>query len=113
MTSSSLNASCLTDRIIPSISDSGPVTGGPLGRAVKNGRFWETYGADEYLQGEASFLSVKASQEKGVVACSKHYILNEQETLRGVYVEIPILPPEVTNAVPPVSSNVDDRTFRE
>ena len=35
------------------------------------------FGSDEYLNAEASYLSVKHAQEKGVVTCAKHYIAYE------------------------------------
>ncbi|KAJ6525595.1 glycoside hydrolase superfamily [Mycena capillaripes] len=52
----------------------GPVTGGPLGRSPYMGRNWEGI----YLNGVASYLSVKHGQEQGVITCAKHYIAYEQ-----------------------------------
>ncbi|KAF8328932.1 beta-glucosidase [Cantharellus anzutake] len=65
-------------------------------RSPRAGRNWETFGADPYLTGEASFETVKGLQANGLQACVKHYINNEQETNR-------------TSS----SSNVDDRTTHE
>lgn len=73
-----------------------PVTGGPLGRAPRNGRNWEGkflsetilcqsvalselflvatptgWYADPYATGEASYWSVKGLQDAGVQATSK------------------------------------------
>ncbi|KAK4232009.1 family 3 putative glycoside hydrolase [Podospora fimiseda] len=49
----------------------GPASG-PLGRSPKGGRNWEGFGSDPYLAGE-----------RGVIAIAKHFVLNEQEHLRG------------------------------
>ncbi|KAJ7905655.1 putative beta-glucosidase [Mycena olivaceomarginata] len=85
----------------------GPVTGGPLGRSPYMGRNWE----GRYLNGVASYLSVKHSQEQGVLTCAKHYIAYEQETFRNPYgLPDPSFPPFVQS---PVSSNFDDRTAHE
>lgn len=51
-------------------------------------------GADPYLQGEVAYHTVKGIQSKGVQACAKHYICNEQEHFRQSS-----------------SSNVDDATL--
>ncbi|KAF8328931.1 glycoside hydrolase family 3 protein [Cantharellus anzutake] len=65
-------------------------------RSPRAGRNWETFGADPYLSGEASFETVTGLQANGLQACVKHYINNEQETNRSSS-----------------SSNVDDRTTHE
>jgi beta-glucosidase len=83
----------------------GPVVG-PLGRSPFGGRNWEGFSPDAYLSGVLVEESVKGIQEQGVQACTKHFILNEQESQRnpsyvdGVRVEA-------------VSSNVDDKTMHE
>lgn len=79
----------------------GPVTGGPLGRSPLGGRNWEGFGSDEYLSGQASYASVRASQETGIVACSKHWLAYEQETSRNIHLIF-------GNLQQPISSDVDD-----
>lgn len=91
----------------------GPVTGGPLGRAPRMGRNWEGWSPDEYLSGEASYLTVKHAQEVGVMACSKHYIAYEQETYRNPYIIALSSPPFAPLEQEPISSNLDDRTSHE
>ncbi|KAI5455462.1 hypothetical protein NCC49_000272 [Naganishia albida] len=92
-----------------------PVTGGPLGRAPRNGRNWEGWYADPYATGEASYWSVKGLQDAGVQATSKHYLAYEQETSRNLYINkslggIPSLP---STGQLPISSNLDDATTHE
>lgn len=74
----------------------------PLGRQPAGGRNWEGFGSDPYLQGVASYETVKGIQDMGVQACAKHFIANEQEHFRGDGWS-----PNV------VSANVDDRTMHE
>ncbi|KAJ7271920.1 putative beta-glucosidase [Mycena haematopus] len=90
----------------------GPVTGGPLGRSPYGGRNWEGFGPDSYLNGVASYLSVKNGQDQGVITCVKHFIGYEQETFRNPYgdPQDPAFPPFVQS---PISSNFDDRTAHE
>ncbi|EUC60302.1 glycoside hydrolase family 3 protein [Rhizoctonia solani AG-3 Rhs1AP] len=57
----------------------GPVTGGPLGRSPLGGRNWEGFSA-EPLSSINSYLSVKGTQDQGVVATSKHYSATFHET---------------------------------
>ncbi|KAF7338183.1 putative beta-glucosidase [Mycena venus] len=72
----------------------GPVTGGPLGRSPYMGRNWEGFSPDSYLNGVASYLSVKHGQEQGVITCAKHYFAYEQETFRNPYgLPDPAFPP--------------------
>jgi beta-glucosidase len=59
----------------------GPVIG-PLGRIAEGGRNWEGFSNDPYLSGELIYEAVSGIQES-VIACVKHYILNEQETNRN------------------------------
>ncbi|KAH7338249.1 glycoside hydrolase superfamily [Rhizoctonia solani] len=86
----------------------GSVTGGPLGRSPLGGRNWEGFSADPYLSSISSYISVKATQDHGVVATSKHYSVYEQETNRN-----PNSPPNATDNPLPISSDVDDATFHE
>ncbi|KAK0673676.1 family 3 putative glycoside hydrolase [Cercophora samala] len=60
----------------------GPVAGA-LGRTPQGGRNWEGFSPDPYLTGVAIAETIKGIQSKGVIACAKHYILNEQEHFRG------------------------------
>ncbi|AEO68026.1 glycoside hydrolase family 3 protein [Thermothielavioides terrestris NRRL 8126] len=73
----------------------GPVAG-PLGRAPEGGRNWEAFGPDPYLAGVAMAETIQGIQSRGVVACAKHFILNEQEHYRGS-----------------VDVRIDDRTMHE
>jgi beta-glucosidase len=73
----------------------GPVVG-PLGRNPAGGRNWEAFGSDPYLAGVAVAQTVEGTQEAGVVACVKHFILNEQEHFRSG-----------------ISSNLEDRVMHE
>ncbi|KAG8952575.1 hypothetical protein FRC03_012069 [Tulasnella sp. 419] len=67
-----------------------------MARAAAAGRNWEGFGGDPYLSGESAYETIVGMQSKGVQACAKHYINNEQETHRDTS-----------------SSNVDDRTEHE
>jgi beta-glucosidase len=79
----------------------GPVVG-PIGRVVKSGRNWEGVSVDPYLSGILVADTVKGVQDAGVIASTKHFIGNEQETNRN-----PI------DDVRSTSSNIDDRTIHE
>ncbi|KIM73689.1 glycoside hydrolase family 3 protein [Piloderma croceum F 1598] len=75
---------------------------GPMMNLARNaaaGRNWEGGGADPFLSGVHASMNVEGIQSKGVIACAKHYALNEQEHYRGYPVAS--------------SSNMDDRTFHE
>lgn len=69
---------------------------GPLGLFPEGGRNWEGFGSDPYLAGAATASTVEGIQSEGVIACVKHYILNEQEHYRGS-----------------VSSELNDRVMHE
>ncbi|KAK0749889.1 glycoside hydrolase family 3 protein [Schizothecium vesticola] len=73
----------------------GPASG-PLGRVPQGGRNWEGFGADPYLAGVGMAETIQGIQSRGVIACAKHWLLNEQETYREK-----------------VSVTVDDRTMHE
>ncbi|KAK1239685.1 hypothetical protein MKX07_001139 [Trichoderma sp. CBMAI-0711] len=79
----------------------GPVVG-PAGRTVRGGRNWEGFSVDPWLAGVLVSETVSGIQEQGVITSTKHYILNEQETLR--------MPDANVSAV---SSNIDDKTMHE
>jgi beta-glucosidase len=84
----------------------GPVVG-PIGRSPEGGRNWEGFSPDPYLSGIAVGETVKGIQDAGIMACTKHYILNEQEHFR----QSSSLPNGDT--LPSSSSNIDDRTMHE
>ena len=46
------------------------------------GRAQETYGEDPFLLGKMGVALTKAVQEKGVIACPKHYAVNSIENIR-------------------------------
>lgn len=83
----------------------GPVVG-PLGRSPFGGRNWEGFSPDVYLSGVLVEETVAGMQSAGVQACTKHYIGNEQETMRN-----PTTVDGVT--VEAISSNIDDKTMHE
>ncbi|KAL8714078.1 MAG: hypothetical protein Q9220_001806 [cf. Caloplaca sp. 1 TL-2023] len=86
----------------------GPVAG-PLGRSPEGGRNWEGFSPDPVLTGIMMAETVKGIQDAGVIACAKHYILNEQEHFRQA--------PEALgydyNISDSLSSNIDDVTMHE
>lgn len=74
---------------------------GPIGRHAAGGRNWEGFSPDPVLSGIGVFETVKGIQEAGVIACTKHYIVNEQEHFRSIG----------ANGSQAISSNVDDVTL--
>ncbi|KZS91574.1 hypothetical protein SISNIDRAFT_413800 [Sistotremastrum niveocremeum HHB9708] len=76
-----------------------------LGRDAAAGRNWEGFGADPFLAGVASALTIQGIQSQGVIACAKHYIGNEQEHFRSGS-------GGGENSVS-YSSDIDDRTLHE
>jgi beta-glucosidase len=78
-----------------------------MGRSTRGGRVWEGFGPDPYLAGVAMNSTVVGIQMTGVQTSSKHYIANEQETMRSSAT--------VGNGtvIDASSSNVDDRTLHE
>lgn len=80
---------------------------GPLGRIALGGRNWEGFGNDPYHSGVLAGISVHGIQDQGVIACTKHFIANEQETARNIIVD--------NNNVTILSSsaNIDDATLHE
>ncbi|PVH81067.1 glycoside hydrolase family 3 protein [Cadophora sp. DSE1049] len=85
----------------------GPPMAGPLGRIALGGRNWEGFGNDPYHAGVLAGLAVHGIQDQGVVACTKHFIGNEQETARSIMLD--------SNNVTILSSssNIDDATLHE
>lgn len=88
----------------------GPVTGGPLGRAVLNGRTFEGFAADPYAAGEASYYAVKGIQDAGVIATAKHFISYEQE---GFSLRYGRANPGAPAGQLPYNSIIDDKTTHE
>ncbi|KAI1823530.1 glycoside hydrolase family 3 protein [Xylaria intraflava] len=86
----------------------GPVAG-PLGRAPEGGRNWEGFSPDPYLTGVGISETIKGIQDAGVIACAKHFILNEQEHFRQVG-EAQGFGYNITETL---SSNIDDKTMHE
>lgn len=86
----------------------GPVAG-PLGRAPAGGRNWEGFSPDPALTGIMMAQTIQGIQGAGVIACAKHYILNEQEHFRQA-------PEEAGHGITindSLSSNIDDVTMHE
>lgn len=82
----------------------GPVVG-PIGRSPEGGRNWEGFSPDPVLSGVAVAETIKGMQKAGIMACTKHYIGNEQEHFRQG------APPAYLTAA--ISSNIDDVTMHE
>ncbi|KAF2834943.1 glycoside hydrolase family 3 protein [Patellaria atrata CBS 101060] len=86
----------------------GPVVG-PLGRMPAGGRNWEGFSPDPVLSGIAVAETIRGIQDTGVIACTKHFIANEQEHFRQG--------PEGRgygyNITESLSSNLDDVTMHE
>ncbi|KAH7118481.1 putative beta-glucosidase A [Dactylonectria macrodidyma] len=80
----------------------GPVAG-PLGRVPAGGRNWEGFSPDPVLTGIAMSETIKGIQDAGVVACAKHYIMNEQEHNRSPNGSVKYA----------YSANLDDKTMHE
>ncbi|KAJ7183523.1 glycoside hydrolase family 3 protein [Mycena filopes] len=60
-----------------------------LMRNPKAGRGWESFGPDPYLTGEGAFETITGIQSVGVMACAKHFIVNNQEHWRyGLIAEV-------------------------
>lgn len=55
----------------------GPAAG-PLGRHPEGGRNWEGFSPDPMLSGIGLAETIKGIQDTGVIACAKHFIVNEQ-----------------------------------
>lgn len=78
----------------------GPVVG-PIGRSPEGGRNWEGFSPDPVLSGIGVYETVKGMQAAGIMACTKHFVGNEQEHFRQGG-------PNLTSAI---SSNIDDTTL--
>ena len=86
----------------------GPVAG-PLGRSPDGGRNWEGFSPDPALTGVLMAETIKGTQDAGVIATAKHYIVNEQEHFRQVAEAVG----NGYNITETSSSNVDDKTMHE
>ncbi|MEI7745588.1 MAG: glycoside hydrolase family 3 C-terminal domain-containing protein, partial [Chloroflexota bacterium] len=53
-----------------------------VGREPRNGRAFETKGEDPILAGRINAAHLRGTQDQNVVACIKHFALNDQETDR-------------------------------
>jgi beta-glucosidase len=53
-----------------------------VGREPRNGRAFETKGEDPILAGRINAAHLRGTQDQHVVACIKHFALNDQETSR-------------------------------
>lgn len=86
-----------------------PAVIGPLGRVAQGGRNWEGFSNDPYLAGVLAADTVRGAQEQGVIACSKHFVANEQEIGRN-----PLQDTDANNkTIESLSTNIDDRTMHE
>ncbi|CAL8576254.1 hypothetical protein XPA_002144 [Xanthoria parietina] len=86
----------------------GPVAG-PLGRAPTSGRNWEGFSPDPALTGVMMAQTIQGIQQAGVIACAKHFIVNEQEHFRQAGEAVGY----GYNITDSLSSNVDDVTMHE
>ncbi|KMP08134.1 beta-glucosidase 1 [Coccidioides immitis RMSCC 2394] len=86
----------------------GPAVG-PLGRSPDGGRNWEGFSPDPVLSGYLVAETIKGIQDAGVIACVKHFIVNEQERFR----QAPEAQGYGFNISESSSSNVDDVTMHE
>ncbi|KAL5113910.1 hypothetical protein ACEQ8H_008193 [Pleosporales sp. CAS-2024a] len=84
----------------------GPVVG-PICRNPKGGRCWEGFSPDPYLSGIAVSDTVRGIQDAGVIACTKHFIANEQEHFRqpGNFKDV--------GFVDAISANIGDKALHE
>ena len=67
-----------------------------MARVPFNGRTFEAYGEDPYLTSQIAVNDIQGIQSNGIIAQSKHYAANNQETNRSG-----------------VSADIDERTLRE
>ena len=86
-----------------------PAVVGPLGRVAQGGRNWEGFSNDPYLAGILAAETVRGAQDQGVIACTKHFVGNEQEIGRN-----PLEARAANNkTIESLSTNFDDRTMHE
>ncbi|OAX84022.1 hypothetical protein ACJ72_01619 [Emergomyces africanus] len=82
---------------------------GPLGRSPDGGRNWEGFSPDPVNSGLLVAETIKGIQSAGVIACAKHFIVNEQERFR----QAPEAQGYGFDISESSSSNVDDVTMHE
>jgi beta-glucosidase len=59
-----------------------------IARVPENGRTFEAYGEDPYLDGQIATGDIEGIQSKGVIATAKHFDANNQETNRATIDEL-------------------------
>jgi beta-glucosidase len=59
-----------------------------IARVPENGRTFEAYGEDPYLDGQIAAGDIEGIQSKGVIATAKHFDANNQETNRATIDEL-------------------------
>ena len=69
----------------------------------------EGFSPDPYLTGALIAPTIEGIQSQGVMACTKHFIANEQEHFRQVGESISY----GYNITATLSSNIDDKTMHE
>jgi beta-glucosidase len=69
----------------------------------------EGFSPDPYLTGALIAPTIQGIQDAGVMACTKHYIGNEQEHFR----QGPEADNYGFNITQSISSNIDDKTMHE
>jgi beta-glucosidase len=69
----------------------------------------EGFSPDPYLTGALIGPTIRGIQDAGVIACTKHYIGNEQEHFR----QAPEAQGYGFNITESISANIDDKTMHE
>lgn len=86
-----------------------PAVVGPLGRVAQGGRNWEGFSNDPFLAGILAAETVRGAQDQGVIACTKHFVGNEQEIGRN-----PLEARAANNkTIESLSTNFDDKAMHE
>jgi beta-glucosidase len=67
-----------------------------IARTPLNGRTFEAFGEDPFLAGQIAAANVRGIQAQGVIATTKHYVANNQETDRTT-----------------IDEHIDDRTLHQ
>ena len=47
-----------------------------IARIPQGGRNFESMGEDPYLTGEMAYNYIRGVQDQGIIACAKHWVLN-------------------------------------
>ena len=86
-----------------------PAVVGPLGRVAQGGRNWEGFSNDPFLAGILAAETVRGAQDQSVIACTKHFVGNEQEIGRN-----PLEARAANNkTIESLSTNFDDKAMHE